>query len=112
METFSALLAFREGNLPVTGEFPSQRPVTRSLGVFFDLRLNKRLLWRHCNIAFELKAATPDALVLVIWLTVAQIRPAIVLDLGRWFYVEENTWGQSHTTVINLILQIWQLSEQ
>ena len=48
----------------VTGEFPAQRPVTRSFGVFFDLRLNKRLnekqwgwwfetssqpLWRHCN---------------------------------------------------------------
>ena len=25
------------------GEFPSQRPVTRSFDVFFDLRLNKRL---------------------------------------------------------------------
>ena len=52
------------GNSPVTGEFPSQRPVTRSFDVFFDLRLNKRLskqswgwwfetpsrsLWRHCN---------------------------------------------------------------
>ena len=24
------------------GDFPSQRPVTRSFGVFFDLRLNKR----------------------------------------------------------------------
>ena len=49
---------------PVTGEFPSQRPVTRSLEVFFDLRLNKRVskqswgwrfetsscsLWRHSN---------------------------------------------------------------
>ena len=47
-----------------TGGFPSQRPVTRSFGVFFDLRLNKRIskksrrqwfekssrsLWRHCN---------------------------------------------------------------
>ena len=46
------------------GEFPSQRPFMRSLDVFFDLRLNKRLskqsrrrwletlsgsLWRHCN---------------------------------------------------------------
>ena len=28
---------------PVTGEFLSHRPVTRSFGVFFDLRLNKRL---------------------------------------------------------------------
>ena len=25
------------------GDFPTQRPVTRSFGVFFDLRLNKRL---------------------------------------------------------------------
>ena len=39
METFSALLALYEGNSPVTGEFPSQRPVRRSFDVFFDLRL-------------------------------------------------------------------------
>ena len=60
----SALLSFCEGNSPVTGQFTSQRPVTRSFGVFFDLRLNKRLskpsrrrwfempvcpIWRHCN---------------------------------------------------------------
>ena len=43
METFSALLAICAGNLPVPGEFPAQRPVTQSFGVFFDLRLNKRL---------------------------------------------------------------------
>ena len=43
METFSALLAVCAGNSPVPGEFPSQRPVTRSFDVFFDLRLNKRL---------------------------------------------------------------------
>ena len=30
-------------NWPVTGEFPSQRPVTQSFNVFFDPRLNKRL---------------------------------------------------------------------
>ena len=43
MKTFSALLAICTGNSPVPGEFPAQRPVTRSFGVFFDLRLNKRL---------------------------------------------------------------------
>ena len=61
METFSALLALCDGNSQVTGEFPSQRPVTRSFGVFFDLRLNRRLgkptgrletpsrpSWRYC----------------------------------------------------------------
>ena len=41
METFSALLAICAGNSSVTGEFSTQRPVTRSFGVFFDLRLNK-----------------------------------------------------------------------
>ena len=43
METFSALLAICAGNSPVTGEFPPQKPVTRSLYIFFDLLLNKRL---------------------------------------------------------------------
>ena len=56
METFSALLALCDGNPPATGEFLSQRPVTRSYDVFFDLRLNKWLrlsidagdIRRHC----------------------------------------------------------------
>ena len=43
METFSALLAICAGNPPVTGEFPSQRPVTWSFDVFFDLHTNKQL---------------------------------------------------------------------
>ena len=43
MEAFSALLAICAGNSPVPGEFPAQRPVTRSFDVFFDLRLNKWL---------------------------------------------------------------------
>ena len=42
-ETSSALLAICAGNSPVTGEFPAQRPVTRSFDVFFDLRPNKQL---------------------------------------------------------------------
>ena len=53
METLSALLAIYAGNSPVPGEFPTQRPVTQSFDVSFDLRLNKRLCkqswgwWRH-----------------------------------------------------------------
>ena len=65
IEAFSASLILCAGNSPVTGEFPSQRPVTRSFDVFFDLRLNKKRLskqwwgwwletpsrsfWRHWN---------------------------------------------------------------
>ena len=37
METISTSLAFCEGNPPVTGGIPSQRPVTQSFDVFFDL---------------------------------------------------------------------------
>ena len=43
METFSALLALCVGYSPASGEFPAQRPVTRSFDIFFDLHLNKRL---------------------------------------------------------------------
>ena len=65
MEIFSVLLALCAGNSLVTDEFPSQRPVTWSFDVFFDLCLNKRLskqlrhrwlempscsLWHHCNV--------------------------------------------------------------
>ena len=53
METFSALLALCAGNSPVTAEFPSQRPVTRSLDVYFDLRLNKRLSKQSWDWWFE-----------------------------------------------------------
>ena len=63
-----------------TGEFHSQRTVTRSFDVFFDLRLNKRLskqlrprrfetpslsLWRHCNgiRSHEKNINSPDKMV-------------------------------------------------
>ena len=60
---FFALLALCVGNSPFAGEFPSQRPVTWSCDVFFDMYLNKRSskqswvwwfetplrsFWRHC----------------------------------------------------------------
>ena len=52
METFSALSAICAGNSQVTGEFPAQRPVTRSFDVFVDLRLNKRLRELYYKSAF------------------------------------------------------------
>ena len=42
-EKCSTLLALCEGNPKVTGEFPTQKPVTWSFDIFFDLRLNKWL---------------------------------------------------------------------
>ena len=63
-ETFSVSLALCDGNPSLTGGFPSQRSVTRSVDVLFDLRLDKlfskqsrrrwfetplRSIWCHCN---------------------------------------------------------------
>ena len=64
METFSALLTISAGNSPVPGEFPTQRPVTRSFGVFFDLRLNKRLSKRSWGWWFETHRAHYDIFVM------------------------------------------------
>ena len=65
------------GEFTGPGEFPTQRPVTRSFDVFFDLRLNKRLskqpwgwwfetlswsLWRQCNVAWNGDMDSPRAL--------------------------------------------------
>ena len=90
METFSALLAICAGNSPVSGEFPAQRPVTRSFDVFFDLCPNKRLskqswgwwfetpsgsLWRHSKGKFNggRRHATPHGATIIFgeitWIT-------------------------------------------
>ena len=69
--SYNHVMTSSNGNIfritgPLCGEFPSQRPVTRSFDGFFDLSLNKRLskqswcrwfetpyivliTWRHCN---------------------------------------------------------------
>ena len=52
METFSALLAFCAGNSLVTGEFPSQRPETRSFDVWVNNRDtgDTRRHGAHCDV--------------------------------------------------------------
>ena len=75
----------------VTGEFPSQRPVTRSYDVSFDLRINKRLselswgcwfgtplrsLWRHCNVIGNVFSFDQAAL----WM-VQSVRPSVRLSV-------------------------------
>ena len=100
METFSALLAICAGNSPVPGEFPAQRPVTRSFDVFFDLRLNKRLskqswgwwfetlsrpLWRHRNAFNAYKFHTSHFLTFHIY---ANVKPHMSLwkTFRPWLY--------------------------
>ena len=93
METFSALLALCAGNSPVTGEFPSQRPVTWSFNILFDLGPNislskqlwgwwfetpSRSLWRHCNDIwlcrpYIIHFAEPENTVLYIHINVVKV---------------------------------------
>ena len=62
METFSALLAICAGNSPVPGEFPTQRPVTRSfdffIGIWINGWVNNREVgdyWRYCALYVNTK---------------------------------------------------------
>ena len=51
METFSALLAICAENSPVPGEFPAQRPVTRS----FDVQTHRWHNAKGNSIAYALE---------------------------------------------------------
>ena len=80
------------------GEFPTQRPVTRSFDVFFDLRLNKRLskqpwgwwfetlpwsLWRHCNVTVQIRTHHLTYNWIVTCLTCGLVMPYGDKDLGQ-----------------------------
>ena len=101
METFAALLAICARNSPVPGEFPTQRPVTRSFDVFFDLRLNKRLskqwwdwwfgmlsrpLWRHRSVATWYQCLRRNGTIFILTksllLTVSQIVKMKISGVG------------------------------
>ena len=101
METFSALLAICAGNSPVTGEFPAQRPVTRSFDVFFDLRLNRQLskqwgrwwfetlprsLWRHCNVSIHVDGLMQTKCYSIAFFYAWSFRYSISHEIYPWSY--------------------------
>ena len=120
METFSALLAICAGNPPVTGEFPAQRPVTRSFDVLFCLLLNKRLseqsrgwwfempscpLWRNCNeqnvaIYYQVKACCNmiyrPMRNCVLWRHIKSLNFVVISPGNQWLvaysYLKSNTF--------------------
>ena len=109
METFSALLALCAGNSPVPDEFPTQRPVTRTFDVFFDLRLNKRLskqwwgwwletpsrpLWRHCNAIFVLNNPAMQYIT-----RVSQITDNLTVFFSMWYLDKQ----QGHHQMLALL---------
>ena len=90
METFSALLALCAGNSPVTGEFPSQRPVTQSFDVFLICAwinnwVNNRKagdLRRH-RVHYDVTVTFWDPLDCC-WLTAYKYRPFVPYMLLSW----------------------------
>ena len=101
METIPALLALCWGNSPVSGEFPTQRPVTRSFDVFFDLRLNKwlskhsrrrwfktpsRSLWRHYTYSCSKSHIHAEIMHSVIkdWYTKSSLAQQRLTDRRKW----------------------------
>ena len=102
------------GNSPVPGEFPSQRSVTRSFDVFFDLCLNTRLskqswgwwfetlsrpLWHHCN-------AQPHHFYCLVFLYFrkAQIIIAIPISQSWWTLYDGNKVNHQKINDIWLII--------
>ena len=90
METFSALLALCAGNSLVTGEFPSQRQVTRNFDVFFIYtRING---WLNKREASDLRRnrAHYDVIVMIIHETYCAINRIYLMpcNLSRsWAFI-------------------------
>ena len=129
METFSALLALCEGNSPVTGEFLSQRPVTRSFDVFFVLRLNKRLskpsrrrwfsclLWRHCNevfIGYAIVLSRFVGLIRPYSLCVSWVTTRVPVTYHRWYgimFLYQPTTTHYKAWNVSTIIYVYHISQ-
>ena len=120
VETFSGLLVLCAGNSPVTGEFPAQRPVTRSFDVFFDLRLNKwlskqwwgwwfqtpsRPLWRNCNAFCILCSITclESSIECAINITKISIQHVITISCA-FVFNQERLLGSKHIEIQTLCM--------
>ena len=68
METFSALLSLCKRNPPVTVGLPSQRPVTWSFDVIFDLHLNNSWANGRGTGDFRRHRAHYDVIVMWLWI--------------------------------------------
>ena len=95
METFFGFLAICAGNSPGTGEFPSQRPVTPSLDVFFDLRLNLKNGWVNYREAGDLRRHRAHHGVIA--MSKSWVRRAIMFAVYSKRYLA-HTWSSSTTT--------------
>ena len=97
MGTFSALLAICAGNSPVPGEFPTQRPVTRSFDIFFICaRING---WVNNGEAGDLRRnhahyAHYDVTVMH-WVSDLSVFPCTTMYWYWYWYCVLNPYGDS-----------------
>ena len=97
-----------------TGEFPTQRPVTRTFDVFFDLRPNKHLskqsrgwwfemppcsLWRHCNEHLHVFIEIPFVCVAQVLIDDASAEDPLNFSLNRF---QAFTWNRGSSRGIIL----------
>ena len=122
MEIVSTLLALCEGNPPVTDGFPSQRPVTRSFDVFFDLHLNKllskqlrrrrfempsRLLWCHYDVVYIVKIGFAARLIIffrVSWFTES---PFLILTRSQSLHQNRLHMAYMAYGIYNSLSHLW-----
>ena len=88
MEAYFALLAPCAGNSPVTGEFPTQRPVSRSFDFPFDRHLNKRLSKHSRGWWFETHRGHYDVIVMWALMTTFFLRNPITNRYWGWTSIE------------------------
>ena len=119
METFSALLALFERNPQVTGGFYSQRSVTRSFDVFFELRMNKRLskqprhrwfetpsrsLWRHLmyiRVRPWNKTRKPELWATLLDFNILMEMHMYAFCIRHWYWYHENNRVSGHLRRLN-----------
>ena len=105
------------GEFTGPGEFPTQRPVTRSFDVFFDLRLNKRLskqpwgwwfetpswsLWRQCN-----------DINITMWFATISLLLALINFIPAWIcnHIHRKVWDEITSPFANLndsTVEVWE----
>ena len=104
METLSALLAICAGNSPVPDEFPTQRPVTRSFDVYFDLRPDKRFSkqswgWWYEPLSHSLRHHRNDIALTYFPLGI-KMHMAIILSRDWIKYPRQNLGSTSKPTTL------------
>ena len=128
IETLSAFLTLCDGNPPVTGGFPSQRPVTRNFGVFFDLpeqtvnqTIETRVIWVaialrtslcHCNVWVKQLNWEHGIQYLNSWSVIITWIPSV--DYAKWSMSESHPGRvrlNQRSTTIFLYLTPWILNK-